>query len=569
MWSLPTESPFCSLTGLASLNLSGNSLSDVSELGFAPTNELGSCALPLTDLDLSRNSIERLDRESFGRLSKLERLDVSGNAISAVEGSALDGLPALKTLRLASNRLRALPSDLFRGSKDLRELHLQNNSLAALAADLFSGLRHLVVLNVSQNALSSDALSGETFGALLRLVALDMSGNGLTGLPAGLLSPLTSLQLLDLSGNALREVGSGAFSSQYNLHSLVLDGNGIERLRPGSFNGLSVLGSLSLAGNALGSLEADVTENLTSLEELDLSGNEFSKVPSGALLALTRLRRLNLRGNSISDLSSPEALSGLGSVRELTLADNGVEKVAAVVFASTPNLVVLDLSRNKIKQLDQGVFGTLRNLRALRLHHNVLDDINGILAGQTDLKELNVSSNLLQWFDYAFIPKNLHVLDISHNRIEELGNYYKLEGGFKLRTIRAEGNRIKGLRSLSLPSSVEWALLGENRIRVVEPGSFAEKENLTSVDLRGNLLRQLELSAIAVKSAAAGSAGKCGRKNKQTKMPPCSSFPRQTMSQSFLSSLHFYNLLSQLGPLAMTTNNETLGIVMNVGNGLS
>ena len=98
---------------------------------------------------------------------------------------------------------------------------------------------------------------------------------------------------------------------------------------------------------------------------------------------------------------------------------------------STPNLVVLDLSENRIKQLDQGVFGTLRNLRSLRLHGNALEDINGILAGQTDLAELNVSSNRLQWFDYAFIPKNLQVLDISDNLIEELGNYYKLEGGFR------------------------------------------------------------------------------------------------------------------------------------------
>ena len=243
-------------------------------------------------------------------------------------------------------------------------------------------------------------------------------------------------------------------------------------------------------------------------------------MPSGALLALTRLKRLNLRGNSVSDLSSPEALSGLESVQELTLADNGIEKVAAIVLANTPNLVVLDLSENEIKTLEQGVFGTLRNLRSLRLHDNALEDINGILAGQTDLVELNVSSNHLQWFDYAFIPKNLQVLDISDNRIEELGNYYKLEGGFQLRTLRAERNRIKGLRALSLPSSVERALLRENRIRLVEPGSFSEKENLTLVDLRVNLLRQLELSAVAVKSSAAGSAGKCRGKNKQTKMPP-------------------------------------------------
>ena len=81
------------------------------------------------------------------------------------------------------------------------------------------------------------------------------------------------------------------------------------------------------------SLEADVMENLTSLEDLDLSINAFKEVPSEALLALTRLKRLNLRGNSVSDLTAPEALAGLKSVQELTLADNGVEKVSAIIFA--------------------------------------------------------------------------------------------------------------------------------------------------------------------------------------------------------------------------------------------
>jgi hypothetical protein len=59
---------------------------------------------------------------------------------------------------------------------------------------------------------------------------------------------------------------------------------------------------------------------------------------------------------------------------------------------------------------------------------------------------------------------------------------------------------------LSLPASVESVLLSENNIGIVEPGSFSDKTNLTDVDLRSNLLRQLELSAIAVK--AVGSLGK-------------------------------------------------------------
>ena len=44
-------------------------------------------------------------------------------------------------------------------------------------------------------------------------------------------------------------------------------------------------------------------------------------------------------------------------------------------------------------------------MKILRLDNNKLKDINGLLQSQTELQNLNVSSNRLQWFDYAFIPK--------------------------------------------------------------------------------------------------------------------------------------------------------------------
>ena len=61
----------------------------------------------------------------------------------------------------------------------------------------------------------------------------------------------------------------------------------------------------------------------------------------------------------------------------------------------------------------------------LRLDNNKLEDINGLLQAQSELQWLNVSANNLQWFDYAFIPRNLKWLDIHDNAIEELGNYYR------------------------------------------------------------------------------------------------------------------------------------------------
>ncbi len=509
IWELPRGGRvFCPLGSLQSLNLSENAVRDLADLGFevAANDVRQRCRIPLRILDLSRNRLKSLPSAGLGQLDRLETLDLSGNEISVVDDAAIAGLSGLKVLRLNGNRLVALPPKLLRGAADsLQELGLQNNSLTGLAPGLFKGLRHLLVLNLSDNALTNDMVSEGAFATLLRLVALDLSGNKLSRLDRRLLSPLTSLQLLDLRGNRLHAMAGDAFLSQYNLHTLRLDDNGIESLHPRSFSGLSVLSSLSLASNRLQDVRPEVVENLTSLADLDLSGNLFDGVPSEAMAALTRLQRVDFSKNMISDMSSTGALDGLAAVREIKLSENGIEKVDAAVFTggAVVSLEVLDLSGNRIKQLEQGIFSSLRNLKALRLQGNILEDINGILTGQTGLKELNVSSNRLQWFDYAFIPKNLERLDISHNQIEELGNYYKLDSGFGLKLLRAEGNKIKAVRPLSLPSSVEQALLRDNRIRSVQPGSFAEKVNLTEVDLRKNLLRQLELSAIAVNTAGA------------------------------------------------------------------
>ena len=66
--------------------------------------------------------------------------------------------------------------------------------------------------------------------------------------------------------------------------------------------------------------------------------------------------------------------------------------------------------------------------QALRLDNNSLTDINGLLTTQNHLQWLNVSYNLIQWFDYAFVPKSVLWLNMRANAIEELGNYYEMTG---------------------------------------------------------------------------------------------------------------------------------------------
>ncbi|XP_040577098.1 toll-like receptor Tollo [Lepeophtheirus salmonis] len=496
LWSVPPGT-FCRLSGLSTLNLSFNRLQDMHELSFSPSKRSTSCKLPLENLILSDNSYVEIPSQALSHVSKLETLELSSNAINLVQDNAFDNLRDLKYLSLANNQLIALPPHTFAPTPHLRELSLQNNSLGVLAPKIFSGLSRLLVLNVSRNEIGNEWLTPALFASLVRLVSLDLSHNRISSLDPSVLRPLTSLQILDLSHNLLTTLDSGTFLSQNNLHILRLNHNDLKSLHARSFDGLSVVSSINLDSNALSALEENAFSDCCStLNDLTLSNNRFSRVPDG-LQGLDGLKTLDLGGNNIKEIHNG-SFTGLRALYGLKLSSNGITNISESIFKPIPGVQVLNLAFNKIKSLGQGVFNKLRNLKMLRLDGNELIDINGLLSGQEELQWLNVSGNRLQWFDYAFIPKNLELLDIHGNQIENLGNYYKLTDQFELKTLDASHNKIKKLETLSFPKSIQVANLNHNRIRLLTPGMFRDKIKLRKVDLSHNYLKRLQISSFNI-----------------------------------------------------------------------
>ena len=267
-------------------------------------------------------------------------------------------------------------------------------------------------------------------------------------------------------------------------------------------SGLSVVSSLDLSHNRLKNIHADILKNCTSLSSLSLSSNQFSTVPRG-LRVLSKLKTIDLSNNIISQISDDTLapLNGSTSLYGVSLAGNGIKTFDTVVFKPIANIEALNLADNQIRNLSKGVFKEVKRLRMLRLDNNRLTDINGILLGLNQLRWLNVSANRLQWFDYAFFPKNLEWLDVHENNIDELSNYYKLGAGFKLNNLDARYNRIKAINSESLISSLETVILGGNQISTVAADSFFSTEKsgvLQTVDLTDNKIKQLPLAALSL-----------------------------------------------------------------------
>ena len=104
------------------------------------------------------------------------------------------------TLSLSGRGIRALRPRDFTGLANVTALDLGGNELVSLPAGVFAGLDDtLTSLDLSDNDLVS--LPAGLFGPLTGLTALDLSDNDLAALPTRLFEQLTGLTALTLSGN--------------------------------------------------------------------------------------------------------------------------------------------------------------------------------------------------------------------------------------------------------------------------------------------------------------------------------------------------------------------------------
>lgn len=179
----------------------------------------------------------------------------------------------LSTVDLSDNRVRL---EQLRNLKCLAEVNLQFNSITSIPQLSPKDFASLEVLNLAFNQISQDSI--RSLYACTRLKKLDLSSNGLQGIPADI-KMLGHLECLNLAGNQMDSL-SNSVNPSLTFKAL------------GSLPHLKIL---NLSRNRFFRLHGDILTpqaDFSELQELDISHNQIESDQS--LWYLCQCKAINM-----------------------------------------------------------------------------------------------------------------------------------------------------------------------------------------------------------------------------------------------------------------------------------
>uniref|UniRef100_A0A8C3DXD9 Slit homolog 2 protein n=1 Tax=Corvus moneduloides TaxID=1196302 RepID=A0A8C3DXD9_CORMO len=298
------------------------------------------------------------------------------NNIVDCRGKGLTEIPTnlpetITEIRLEQNSIKVIPPGAFSPYKKLRRIDLSNNQISEAAPDAFRAYVHSIHCRV-------------------------LYGNKITELPKGLFEGLFSLQLLLLNANKINCLRVDAFQDLHNLNLLSLYDNKLQTIAKGTFSPLRAIQTLALAQNPF------------------ICDCHLKWLTSGA--RCTSPRRLANKGSARSNskkfrcsgnfLSSAAYFSFIGkkssgyrSSNEKCRCEGTTVDCSNQKLNKIPDHIPQDtaerLNNNEFSVLEAtGIFKKLPQLRKINLSNNKITDIEeGAFDGASGVNELLLTSN--------------------------------------------------------------------------------------------------------------------------------------------------------------------------------
>jgi Leucine-rich repeat (LRR) protein len=462
----------------------------------------------LKELRLQDNSITLWNHAFFSHLVEIRHLDISINKLTVIDicnmaearyinvsFNALQKFPiglqnmmALATLNASENRITTVPDQLS-FCTGLTHLKLSRNCISSMSHHL-TRLRKLETVELDGNRLSAIP----RFCAGMRMRVLSLDENPILDLPVWLCQS-RSLKFLSFRNARIRYLPC-ELGNALQLESLMYDGNPLESppieiRRSGPFLSMKFL---EMMGNCLHTGKLNLKEMLISVlpPEMEMFDDQC-RTPWCAQLR-----------NAVDGTNTFQT----SSLVSLDISNNKIMNLECGFLHLFSNLVILNVENNNIKSLPL-FFSTLRSLINLSVKNNVLRSLFPVIPACTSIETLDASHNSVQEIDGSIMHmQRLTSLNILKNQIR----FLPVEIGTlkTLRTLTADQKAVDN----SVPSTVSGQgtaaivifmlrILKSKETSVLEithgdlfsvPRSVAKLQGTIKVDLSHNNLNEDALS---------------------------------------------------------------------------
>ena len=307
----------------------------------------------------------------------------------------------------------------------------------------------------------------------------DCRARGLTEVPNDLPE---NLVVLELKVNKIEILTNNSFSSVPILRYLSLLYNHLIYIQRGTFDSLSLLEYIDLSRNTNlpSGLPTVIFSKNPNLQVINLKSNNFTSIPIEPLALFRNVNKTTIRfaKNPIRHLN----FSGfpLIHVFRLDLQSLSLSNLSFNDFLPLKRIPIsiLELVRNNLKVLYDGVFQYLRLVSKLYLSYNSIRNLTlNAFVGMESLTELYLSPDQLSGLN------SLKYLDLSDNSMREFE-----EGVWdlpSLDTLDLSNFNIELLKTVSFKglTNLRKLILSSNPIQNLGYDTFASIENLEDIDL--------------------------------------------------------------------------------------
>lgn len=201
---------------------------------------------------------------------------------------------------------------------------------------------------------------------------------------------------------------------------------------------------------------------------IDLSGRNLVTIPISLYSKAGDITSLNLSRNLSLDLPR-DFIHSCVSLRDIKFNNNEARKLP-LSFSRANKLTYLDVSNNRLEQLEHAELGGLTGLLKLNLANNRLKHLPPYFGAYRSLRTLNISSNFLEKFpSFLCELESLVDLDVSFNLIMSFPD------------------NIGDLKSM------ERLVITNNRLSGALPDSFKNLRSLRELDVKYNAISAIDV----------------------------------------------------------------------------